>query len=1542
MDASTYFLGNRKESFWSLLYITGLGLLFLAGFGGNAKPIQAQTSTGPTNISIGTAIQTPNVKRLGINMSGQTYYDSGQMMRNLTFANSGFEAETWQSVLKCKVVSGTTCSDSDPWAAWPANFFKGATYEFIYGAAKGKTGTLVSMAAANFSAGVGPTYNFGNASPAVGDVFIIRQANVPGQTPDAGWWPSVSNATVTAETTDLSPNTLGHQALSISANSGSVTETSYLDSYNGRSFVQLNGNYTVYFRAKSTGGSNSLNLSVQRLTTAHGNVTYLQKTIPLTNSWQDYSYTFSANEDGTYIGTLGVAWSISKGSMYLDDAYMEEAADSDNPTAYRNAVVDRLRTLNPGVIRYMDNGIDFGSTIDNMLAPEGARVRSGYGEGTAVATNVPVGLEDFLVLCQAVGAEPWYTMPAGMTPTEMQNLLEFLNGSASTPYGAKRAAYGQTAPWTSVFPTIHLELGNEVWNVISFSGEYFGDPFSYGTRVGTVFGAAKSASSYNAAKIDLIADGWASVPWWNANVMATAQGNYDTLDAAPYTFNTLTDYSSSEAIFGPMFAQPEGVDSLPSGYMYQQMQTSAAAAKPSKLAVYEVNLSTVSGTAPQATLDSTVPSVAAGISTAEHMLLMMRDDGIVTQNMFALPEYLNGFSNSKGGNETVRLWGSVIDMGGETNLCRPTFLAEQLANTGIFGNLLATTVSGNNPTWTAVSANDSINVANAHYIQSMAFQSGSQHSVIVFNLSRTKSLPVTFSGANAPTGTVQVGRLTSNNLTDTNEASSVVAITNSSISNFNAANGVTLPPFSMTVYTWGTTGTQPPTVPSTTTVVTASPTTITVGQTVTLAATVTPSSGSTPTGNVTFYDGSTSLGTTALASGKVTLSVSSFAAGSHSITASYAGTSSDNASASTPVLITVNATKTSAVATTTALQAPSSITQGSSGTLTAKVTAASGSTPTGTVSFVIGQTVLGSATLSSGTATLTSTVSLAPGTYSVVASYAGTSTDNASSSPASKVTVTGSASSTTTTLSASSTHLTDGKTANITATVAAATGSTPTGSVAFYLNNTLISTEQLTNGKATYSAVINMPAGNYTVVAKYAGDSTDKASTSAGLPFTIVNNTAVNLTSGANSIAEGSPVALTASVVPQSGNVTATGAVTFYLGQTALSSQQLNSNGVAAASDPINLPPGQYQLTAVYAGDADDNGATSNAVPLTVTAASVPAVSTNTTMTASATQVTQGQSIQLAAFVKAASGSTPTGTVSFYLGQTQLGSAPLVAGSATASVNATMAAGTYQLTAVYAGTSQDSASSSAPIAITIAPSVVATSTTLISSASQLTQGQNFSLNAAVSATNGSTPKGNVTFYLGQTSIAVATLTAGQAHWSGVASFAPGSYQLTAVYAGNTSCTTSTSAPVSLTVSQPSIAPITPIGTSTLLSVNPAQVTTGQSITLTSQVAEVGGSALPTGSVIFYLGQTQMGSAILAGGQATFTAPVTFSSGVYQVTAVYSGDAADLTSASSPVTLTVNASTVSPADAVQHRHSSGSESGGTGHRRPEPHLYFAGV
>jgi hypothetical protein len=1115
--------------------------------GSAAYNITSQQTNQATNFDIGTTVQQTPVKHLGINIGGQNYYDSGQLSRNLTVRNPGFEAEMWSSILNCQAATATTCTDSDPNTVWPANFLAGATFQFIYGAANGQTGTITGNTVSNSSANTGITLTFSaplSPAPAAGDVVKV-QMQVSGN-PQAGWWVSSSGgATFSADTTDLSSETPGKQALSINAAASgqSAQVTSNFDSSNGRSFLQINGTYTLTFRAKGVSGSNQMNVSFGRTGTSHGNVSYLNQNVSLTNQWQDYSYTFTAAEDGTYVGTAGLTFSINGAQVYLDDVALTEPAAASNPTAFRDGVIDTLKSLQPGVLRFMDGGADFASTTANMTAVPFARLRAGYSEGQTEQDDISIGLHDFLVLCQTVGAEPWYTVPAGISPADMQDLIQYLGGDASTPYGAIRASLGQSAPWTSVFSTIHLELGNEMWNSAAFPGEAIANPVAYGNIAATAFAAARASSAYSASNFDLVMGSWAATPSWTAQEISNSSG-YDSLAVAPYLFNSLNDYGSNEAIFGPMFAQPEQVDSSPTAtgnYMYQQAQTAAAGSPAATLAVSEVNLSTITGTAPQNVVNQAAAGLGAGIAVADHMLLMMRDLGITTQNMFALPEYMSGFGNSVP-NETAPLWGAVIDMDGETNLKRPQYYGLQLANSAILPTMLATTVSGANPTWTQpLSTNDSIQLNNAHYLQSFAFTNGTQHSVVVFNLSRSGSLPVTFSGANAPSGSVLINQLTSAKPTDNNEGiftnnPAVAGPTQTSASNFNPATLYSLPPYSMTVFVW-----PAPALPASTTTLQASPTSADPGKNVTLTATVSSQSGTfTPTGTVTFYNGTTSLGTVTLdASGVATFSTTTLPAGSDSITASYGGDSKDSSSVSEAVTVLIAQ---SGVGTTTSLSASATqLAPGQSVTFTAKVAPQSGSTvPTGTVTFLDGTTSLGTAQLNaSGVATFSST-SLAVGTNSITASYGGDSKDTSSASTAVSVTVTaaaGGALPTTTTLTASGTVLTPGQSVTLTAVVAPQSGSNvPTGTVTFLDGSTSLGSAQLT---ATGGATLNLtslPVGTNSITAAYGGDTNDAPSTSAVLAVTVgAPEYAMVISSPNVSLTPGQPSTLTVTLIPENG-----------------------------------------------------------------------------------------------------------------------------------------------------------------------------------------------------------------------------------------------------------------------------------------------------------------------------------------------------------------------------------------------------------------------
>jgi len=764
----------------------------------------AQTTTS-TNIQVTSTYVQPSVTRLGINLGDQTSYDSGQMMKNLIFSNSGFEGMKYRSVLHCVTVTENTCMDGNTYSDQPNGFWTGATYLVVSGAQSGVAGNVVSnvMIPENCSSACGQqliTFDR-SVSLAVGDYVVVTN-NLPGDAQE-GWGTSLSGAaTVETDLNDLSPETPGKQALQINAigANDAATITHAFDTTNGHTFIQMNGTYTVTFRAKSVGGTNILNVNLERLTP--GWKYFLNQNVTLTPNWADYSLTFNAEENGSAIGPVVLNFQVAHAAVLLDDVSLTQTnSDPTNTTAFRDDVVNTLKALQPGTLR-MNTTAAIGADLYDQIATPFARYREGAFTNSAVASNIPYGIGEFLQLCAAVGADPWLTIPTATTPQEMTDFMDYVLGSGSTTYSAIRVAQGQVVPWTTVFNTIHIELGNETWNY-GFQGDTMVAP-AYPLWANQVFGAARKSPNFDPAKFDLVLSGFAADPGYSKAVLQSST-QQDSIDIAPY-FAYTVNTASAASMFQALFAEPEWLDT-PGGFVYQnaayaiqQMTSASGTAKPTKISVYEVNLSTLSGTITQAQTNQFVPSVGAGVALADHMLQMMRL-GVSTQNSFALP----GFENPGANGNTVPVYGLVVDMG-PNNYRRPSFLAEALANTAIQGSMLATVMTGANPTWNQPLSTDGVVLSAAHEIQSFAFLNGTSHSLVLFNLSVSNSLPVTFSGPNAPSGTVRVSQLTSANITDDNETSNTVQTTTTTAS-ISSTVPYNLPPYSMTVLSWTGPGT---------------------------------------------------------------------------------------------------------------------------------------------------------------------------------------------------------------------------------------------------------------------------------------------------------------------------------------------------------------------------------------------------------------------------------------------------------------------------------------------------------------------------------------------------------------------------------------------------------------------------------------------------------------------------------------------------------------------------------------------------------------
>ena len=373
------------------------------------------------------------------------------------------------------------------------------------------------------------------------------------------------------------------------------------------------------------------------------------------------------------------------------------------------------------------------------------------------------------------------------------------------------------------------------------------------------------------------------------------------------------------------------------------------------------------------------------------------------------------------------------------------------------------------------------------------------------------------------------------------------------------------------------------------------------------------------------------------------------------------------------------------------------------------------------------------------------------------------------------------------------------------------------------------------------------------------------------------------LTKGTNPSVFGASLTFTATVTPN----TATGSVTFFDGATIIGIAFVS--GGAASFTTSSLASGSHSMTAQYSGDTFDNSAASAALPHQVLAV------TSTSLAASLNPTVFGQGATFTATVTSATPGTITGTVTFKDGAAVLGSGIVSSGKATLSTS-TLTVGVHSITAVYSGNATYAASTSPVLSHTV--NKAASSTTVSSSHHPSVFGQSVTFTATVAAISpgSGTPAGTVTFKNGAAVLGSGTLISGKATFS-TSALTVGAHSVTATYNGSIDYNTSTSAVLTQTVNK--------AATSTMLTSTPNPSTLGQTVTFKVTVATLApGSGTPTGSVKLKDGATELQTASLASGKATFTIS-SLTHGSHSMTAEYLGSANDLGSTSAVTKQTVN-------------------------------------
>ena len=551
-------------------------------------------------------------------------------------------------------------------------------------------------------------------------------------------------------------------------------------------------------------------------------------------------------------------------------------------------------------------------------------------------------------------------------------------------------------------------------------------------------------------------------------------------------------------------------------------------------------------------------------------------------------------------------------------------------------------------------------------------------------------------------------------------------------------------------------------------------------------------------------------------------------------------------------------------------------------TFTAHVST-TGTTVTGPIKFLDGTTVLGTSTLgTNGSATLIVST-LALGSHSITAAYAGDSSNAASTSTALTQIV---KQPTNLTLVSSLNPSVVSNSVTFTASLTGTTG-TPGGTVTFSDGSTTLGIAQVSGGGSASFSTSALAPGGHSITASYSGDTNNLTSTSAALTQTVSKaGTATMLSTSSASVTVGTTVTFTASVSTSvTGAPVPTGSVSFKDGATLLGTGTLDSAGNASFSTAA-LVPAQHPITAVYQGDNNSVTSTSSALNQTVTQ-----IGTSTTLVSSANPANAGASLTFTANVTAAGGSTAggalTGTVTFKDGTATLGTGTLSASGAATFTTSSLSVATHAVTAVYAGNTNYATSTSAGVSQVVQQA--STTTTLSSSANPAIAGKPVILTATVTGVGGAVT-GTVSFKDGATVLGQGSLNA-----QGVATFSTtslnvNSHSIIATYNADANNLTSSSTPLSETIQ---------IATTFLsLTSSPNPAIAGVAVTFTSNLTWNG--AQPTGAIVFKDGATVLGTLPINGSTPATLTLSNLSVGTHPITASYAGDANDSASVSSTI------------------------------------------
>lgn len=239
--------------------------------------------------------------------------------------------------------------------------------------------------------------------------------------------------------------------------------------------------YKVSFWAK--GNSNFSGTLRAKLESNDGTVFAQSTDFAPTTNWQHFSCELTTSGVSTVTGNNRfVLYASTAGEVFFDVVTVMPPTWKNRPNGLRPDLAEKLDALRlkymqfPGGCTAESSSMEISWNWKHSIGPIEQR-RGSTRRIWNYKNDQYFGLDDYFQLCEDLGAAPIYTTSSGISETpasekwfsvcpldkmqpiidDILDLLEYCNGSASTAWGAKRAANGHPESYNLKY----IEIGNE-------------------------------------------------------------------------------------------------------------------------------------------------------------------------------------------------------------------------------------------------------------------------------------------------------------------------------------------------------------------------------------------------------------------------------------------------------------------------------------------------------------------------------------------------------------------------------------------------------------------------------------------------------------------------------------------------------------------------------------------------------------------------------------------------------------------------------------------------------------------------------------------------------------------------------------------------------------------------------------------------------------------------------------------------------------------------------------------------------------------------